>query len=987
MVAAAREERIREVGLALFTAAARAPRGVSRHAVAMRLLEWAMRDERFKVQLFHFVDALPMLSGHEDLLDHLVEYLGADGVSFPLLESVGARGLRAAAANRIAGPALATMTRAQVAGMARSFIAGANAAEALAVIRRLRARGMTFTLDILGEVTVSEAEALAYQRQYLELLDALATAAHRWPAMPALDSAAGEDVPRLNLSLKLSALYSQFEPADPEGTAAVLRERLRPILDRAKAAGAFINIDMEHSAVKATTLRVARDLLLEDAYRDWPHLGLVLQAYVRDAEQDARDLLAVAVARGTPITIRLVKGAYWDSETILARQRGWPSPVYTRKHETDAAFERLTALLLDHAPLVRLAIASHNVRSIAAAIVAAEERGLPPDALEFQMLYGMGDQLKHAVTTRHHRLRVYTPCGALLPGMAYLVRRLLENTANTSFLRQGFTEKVAPAALLANPAEVVSVTAPTPTAGFQNLPERNFALAADQRAMRAALARAAAGLGQSYPLVIGGRELETGREIVSVNPARPSEVIGRVASAGQAEAQQAVEAATAALPAWRARPAVERAALLRAAADAMTRARDDLAALQVYEVGKGWREADADVCETVDYLRYYAGEMERLAGLHPLAPLPGEANSYGYAPKGVALVLAPWNFPMAILAGMTAAALVTGNTVIVKPAPQAPICGAVVAEHLRRAGIPDGALNFLPGPAEEIGDFLVGHPGVHLIVFTGSRQVGCHIVRLAAEVAPGQRHLKKVIAEMGGKNAIIVDRDADLDEAVLGTVQSAFGYGGQKCSACSRVIVLDPLHDRFVERLVAAARSLRIGPPQEPGYALGPLIDERARAKALRYIALGTREATLAYQAEVAHLAEGYYVGPAIFTDVPPAAAIAREEIFGPVLAVLRARDLDDALALANDGEYALTGGLYSRHPGHIARVKRDFAVGNLYINRKITGAIVARQPFGGFRLSGTGTKAGGPDYLLHFMDPRTITEQTLRRGFAPETM
>ncbi len=986
MTTADREARIRRAGIALFEAAARAPRGLSRHDVDMRLMEWAMRDERFKVQLFHFVDVLPMLPDYDALLDHLVEYLGAEGVRFPLLEAVGARGLRTAAANRVAGPVLAALTRAQITGMARNFIAGANIVEAVAVIRRLRARGMTFTLDILGEVTVSEAESRRYQQQYLGLFDTLASAVKRWPVMPALDIVAGEAVPPLNLSLKLSALYSQFEPADPDGTATVVKDRLRPILDRAKTAGAFINIDMEHSALKEITLRVVRELMLEDAYRDWPHLGVVLQAYLRDTEQDARDLLAVASERGMPITVRLVKGAYWDYETILARQRGWPSPVYTRKHETDAAFERMTALLLDHVPIVRLAIASHNIRSIAAAIVLAEERGLPPDSIEFQMLYGMGDQLKHAVKAQHRRLRIYTPCGELLPGMAYLVRRLLENTANTSFLRQGFTEKVAPAELLANPVEIPTEPATAIPVSFQNLPERNFALAAEQQEMHEALARVRSRFGQSYPLIIGGKAVETGRAIVSVNPARPSEVIGRVAAAGQAEAQGAVEAATAALPGWRARPVSERAAMLRGAADTIISARDDLAALQVYEVGKGWREADADVCETVDYLRYYADEMERLDALHPLVPLPGETNSYVYTPKGVALVLAPWNFPMAILTGMTAAALVTGNTVILKPAPQAPVCGAVVVAHLRRAGIPDGVLNFLPGPVEEIGDFLVGHPDIHLIAFTGSRQVGCHIAQLAAEVAPGQRHLKKVIAEMGGKNAIIVDSDADLDEAVLGTVQSAFGYGGQKCSACSRVIVFDSLCERFVERLVAAAGSLRIGPPEEPGFALGPLIDERAKVKALHYIELGKREATLAHQAEVAHLEEGYYVGSVIFTDVPQTAAIAREEIFGPVLSVMRARNLDEALALANDADYALTGGLYSRHPGHIARVRQDFAVGNLYINRKITGAVVARQPFGGFRLSGTGTKAGGPDYLLHFMDPRVVTEQTLRRGFAPET-
>jgi RHH-type proline utilization regulon transcriptional repressor/proline dehydrogenase/delta 1-pyrroline-5-carboxylate dehydrogenase len=416
----------------------------------------------------------------------------------------------------------------------------------------------------------------------------------------------------------------------------------------------------------------------------------------------------------------------------------------------------------------------------------------------------------------------------------------------------------------------------------------------------------------------------------------------------------------------------------------MRRRRFELAAWEVYECAKQWREADADVAESIDYCAYYAREMRCLA--QPLhRDLPGEDNCYFYEPRGVAVVIAPWNFPMAILCGMTTAALVAGNTVIMKPAEQSSVIAAHLMNILQEAGIPPGVVNYLPGVGEEIGPMLVSHPDVALLAFTGSRQVGLLINRQAAEMAPGQDHVKRVIAEMGGKNAIIIDEDADLDEAVHGVVHSAFVYQGQKCSACSRAIALEGIHDLFLNRLIEATRSLKIGPAEDPGALVGPLIDEAARRRVLEAIERGKREARLVYAGEVGPLAqEGPYVGPHIFADVPPDAFLAQEEIFGPVLAVMKARDLDHALEIANGTAYALTGGVYSRSPDHIARIKRAFRVGNLYINRKITGALVDRQPFGGYKLSGIGSKAGSPDYLLQFLIPRTITENTMRRGFAP---
>jgi RHH-type proline utilization regulon transcriptional repressor/proline dehydrogenase/delta 1-pyrroline-5-carboxylate dehydrogenase len=412
----------------------------------------------------------------------------------------------------------------------------------------------------------------------------------------------------------------------------------------------------------------------------------------------------------------------------------------------------------------------------------------------------------------------------------------------------------------------------------------------------------------------------------------------------------------------------------------------ELAALETLEAGKTRREANADVDEAIDFLEYYGREMLRLGTPRRMGSAPGEHNVYFYQPRGVALVIAPWNFPLAILTGMTSAALVAGCPVIVKPAGPTPLIAAQMARLLEAAGAPAGTVNFLPSPGGEVGDFLVRHPGVDLIAFTGSMDVGLSIISHAAQ-HPAADGVKKVIAEMGGKNAIIVDADADLDVAVAETIVSAFHYSGQKCSAASRVIVLEAAYDDFVRRLVEATRSLRVGPPADPGSRVGPVITAEAKTKIEGFIEQGKREATLAAAVEPpagGWPGGGYYVAPHVFVDVKPTAVIAREEIFGPVLAVLRAADLDEALTIANGVKYALTGGLISRSPATIERVRREFRVGNLYINRGITGAFVERQAFGGFKMSGVGSKAGGPDYLLQFLEPRVITENTMRRGFAP---
>jgi len=477
------------------------------------------------------------------------------------------------------------------------------------------------------------------------------------------------------------------------------------------------------------------------------------------------------------------------------------------------------------------------------------------------------------------------------------------------------------------------------------------------------------------------RKRSPGPWLDSVNPANPKEVVGRVRVSSVDQAQAAIDRSERFFFEWRGTSIEERAEILSKTADIMREKRWELAAWEVFEVGKGWREADADVIEAIDYLNYYAHEMLRLGPPRQTQELPGETNVYFYEPRGIAAIIAPWNFPLAILTGMAAAALATGNCALIKPAEQSPIMAVHLMEILRSAGLPDDAGQLLQAGGE-IGAHLVRSPKVHLIAFTGSREVGLEILREAYTHRPGQEHVKRVVCEMGGKNAVIIDNDADLDEAINHVVDSGFGYQGQKCSAASRLILVREIHDRFVSRLAEAVRSLKIGPPEDPSHAIGPVIEAEAQERIVRYIRLGKKEAKCVL--EMAAPKEGYFVGPAIFGDVDPRSRIAQEEIFGPVLSVIKARDFTHALEIANNSVFALTGGIFSRSPAHIDQARKEFRVGNLYINRGITGAVVERQPFGGLKLSGIGSKAGGPDYLLQFLEPRTISENTLRHGFAP---
>lgn len=945
-----------------------------------QIMEWSMRNERFKTQMFRFVDVLPTLTSGSEVARHLKEYFAENGGELPKVFGFGL-GL-----GSLAPGLMAKAVKNNVEQMAKMFITGETPKDALAVLKKARKNKIAFTVDLLGEACLSEAEALDYRKRYLELIDWLSKDAASWEHIPQIDEDHKGPIPRVNVSVKLSALYSQIDIKAWDESKHVCKERLRPIFRLAMERGVFLNLDMEQYELKDFTVEIFRDLLLEPEFKSYPHFGCVIQAYLRDSLKDCRELTEFAKKRGVPFTIRLVKGAYWDFETVHSEQQNWPIPVYTNKRESDANYEDCAVLLLQNVEHIRLALGSHNVRSIAAVMVHAERMGVDPRAFEVQMLFGMADPIKRSLTKMGYRVREYAPVGELLPGMAYLVRRLLENTSNESFLRSKFAEGASTENLLRDPREGLEPSSDMPRhkpGRFVNEALLDFGITDT----RAKLSRAIAdfqsqSLGKDHALFIGGRELTTSRWLESRNPSHPSQLVGRVSVAGVMEAEAAMRAAKEAFPGWKSTPPETRAALLDKVADIFVRDRYKLNALEILEAGKPWEEADGDVAEAIDFLRYYAREMRRLAKPQRVGGVPGEVSLYHYQPRGVSVVIAPWNFPLAILTGMVAASIVTGNTCVMKPAEQTPVIGAYLMKALREAGVPDGVVNLLQGYGEEIGDTLTGHIDTNLICLTGSKAVGLHICERAAKTQPGQLSVRRTIIEMGGKNAVIIDSDADLDEAVTGVLYSAFGFAGQKCSAASRVIVLEAVYDRFVERLIEATRSIKTGFAEDGGVYLGPVIDQEARERILAMIEIGKAEATLAYQGTAP--TEGCFVPPTIFTDVKPDARIAQQEIFGPVLAVIRAADIDTAIAIANATEYGLTGGLYSRSPANIEKVKELFEVGNLYINRGITGAMVDRHPFGGFKMSGVGSKTGGPDYLLQFMEPRVTTENTLRRGFAP---
>ncbi len=962
-----------------------------------RMLSWAMADPGFRTQLFRFVDVFPTTTGDADALRHLHEYFtGADA---PRLLDLG---VELAEHVPLGEHMSAALARHNIARMARQFIIGTTAGEAAAGAGRLWQSGTAATVDLLGEKTLSAEEADAYAARVAELIVTLAASAEHWAPDDHLCHDDLGSLPRASVSIKPTALAPLYAPLTRELGKAQAAQRLRPLLRLASDLGVFVWVDMEHYDVKDITLELFRELM------DEPELagldaGIVLQAYLRDTRADLVDVISWSAARlardavPKPIGVRLVKGAYWDAEVARARVEGWPVPVFEDKGHTDANYERCTRLLHDHHAQVRAAFGTHNLRSLAYAVTWARHLGIADNGYECQMLYGMAEPMHAAIRGLGLRLRVYAPMGELLPGMSYLIRRLLENTSQQGFVRLAFAEGASIGQLVAapppgdvpGPAEsplegqaAQHATDPEAPGRYTHEPGwewrrggtgQHFSKSVDEAMRRGPL---------EVQGVIGGQPVRTGISFDSVDPGAPETEIARVVRCGPVEADEAIAVAVGAFEGWSRTPAAERVGVVFRLAAWMRQRRAELAALEVFEVGKPCAEADADVCEAIDFCEYYGRQMLRLARGANVESPQGEANSLTYAAKGVCAVISPWNFPLAIPCGMVVAALAAGDTVVLKPAEQSPAVASMLVRGLHESGLPAGVLGFLPGFGD-VGARLVRHPDVGVVAFTGSLAVGLDIVAAAGRNVPGQRQLKRVVAEMGGKNAIVVDADADLDQVIPAVVHSAFSYAGQKCSACSRLVVLDSMHDEVVRRLVGATRELVVGHPSDIAVTVGPLIDEEARARVRSYVQLGEGRLALG---PLGLPESGWFAGPTILDDVSPSDRVAREEIFGPVLAVLRAADFSDALAVANETDFALTAGVFSRSPSHIATARAVLRAGNVYVNRGITGAVPGRQPFGGYGLSGVGSKAGGPDYLLAFLDQRVVSENTLRQGFAPET-
>jgi 1-pyrroline-5-carboxylate dehydrogenase len=513
------------------------------------------------------------------------------------------------------------------------------------------------------------------------------------------------------------------------------------------------------------------------------------------------------------------------------------------------------------------------------------------------------------------------------------------------------------------------------SAEFKNELVLDFSQESSRRKQAEALALVQSQLGREYDLIIGAERLKSNKTFKSINPSKKSEVVGNFQSAAPEQAIHAIEVAARTFEKWKRVPAQERAGVLFRAAELLRAKRFENNAWMILEAGKTWVEADADTAEAIDFCEFYGREALRYAEPQPLTRLKGEENQLRYIPLGIGAVIPPWNFPCAILVGMTTAALVSGNTVVLKPSSDTPAIGVFFMSILQEAGIPPGVVNLVTGSGATIGNMLVEHSQIRFVSFTGSKEVGLHIVEEAARPRPGQIWIKRVVAEMGGKNFIIVNEDADLDAALAGVIASAFGYQGQKCSACSRLIIHENVYAAFVERVAEKARGIRVGPAMDPSSYMGPVINENAMKSILQYIEIGRKEGTLLAGGGPAE-GDGFFIKPTVIADVDPSARIAREEIFGPVLAVLKAKDLENAIRIANDSEYGLTGSVYCKNRDSIERAKEECHAGNLYINRKCTGALVGVHPFGGFNMSGTDSKAGGRDYLLLFTQAKAISEK-----------
>ena len=951
-----------------------------------KMLSWTMRHPTFKTNLFRFVDVLPSLSRPEQILAYFKEYLKDQDL-----------GLMTSGLGKLAPSLIAKQITNQIRQVAKMFITGDNPLEALKVISQNWNDNFAFSMDILGEATLSEKEAEMYFQKYLSLMDDLTQASLKWPKKELLQKDSSGEIPKVNLSVKASSLFSQIKPEAWEYSKDQLKKRLRPLFQKAVKNFVFINLDMEHYHFKDLFLEIFKELIREEELKNYPHFGIVIQTYLKDSFDDLKALSELAKERKAPITVRLVKGAYWDSEVLLARQKNWPIPVYTEKSATDANFERCVKWLFEKSSSLKVAIGSHNIRSIAYALTLHKKH--PQIPLEFQILYGMAEGLAKALRDQNSCVRIYCTIGELIPGMSYFVRRLLENSANQSFIFSSFVKNQSPETLLAPPTasldslkfEIykhgVETEAPQSLSKvFKNHPLMDFSQKENREYFTEALQTWKTQFPVKIPIILEGKGYKSPHLFKRVNPSQRNQTISHSFFATIEQMEKATQYTSDFFKTWSRSCPQKRISYLKKLANLMQKKEFELASLQVFEVGKTWVEAQADVAEAIDFCNYYALSYEKLMERKKTDEVSGEESFLQREAIGPAAVIAPWNFPLAILTGMTVAPLVCGNTVIIKPAEQSPLTALQLAKMLLESGFPKQSFAFLTGKGEETGDYLVNHPKVSIVSFTGSFEVGSQILKKVSHITKKQKDIKKGLLEMGGKNAIVVDSCADLDEAISGILSSAFGFQGQKCSACSRVIVLEDVYDLFLERFLPAVQSLVVGPPENPESSIGPLIDASSFER-IHNFSSDTNSIKL-FEGDVKHLTEGHktwFVPPRVYLTDQEHSHLMQDELFAPILALFKVKNLDEAIKQTNAVRFGLTAAFYSRHPEHIEKFKSLVEVGNLYINRNCTGAVVKRHPFGGRKMSGLGSKTGGAEYLKQFLHTKTVTENMMRRGFAPE--
>lgn len=989
------ESRVMKTGLDLFKMVEKEkPSLFKKDFWTGRIMDWAMKDEAFKVQMFRFVDVFPCLNRPESVARHLQQYFCRPEHNFPKAVQFG---LKMVSPDSLTAKVAAKTISKNIHSMGKQFIVGSSLDQAAPVMEKMRKKGFPWVMKILKEEVKSVREEEAFVKDQIEFFDNFQKISKQWkPLGVDKNEMDWNDTPKCVMSVMVSSLYAQYmdKACAFEHSLEKAKMRLRPVLRKAKEINACLMLDMEHLPLRELTLETFKSILEEPEFKGYPHVGIVYQAYLRDAEQPFEDLVKWVKKRRQPIHIRLVKGAFWDEEVTRAKQDNIPVPVFTRKCDTDAMFEKLTRRILGNHDLITFKCASHNIRSISHAVETAKDLKVPENRFEIQMLFGMAENLRAALGKAGYRVRLYAPIGEVIPGMAYLVRRLLENTSNESFLRQSFSDGIEKETLLASPVKLAGTSAPEQqpekpgsfdyngNKDFENEPPLSWISQARQ-SMKKALEKIKASSPETVLLKIGGKQQDSGKYFDSVNPNDPDQILAKVARAGENEMDQAVRAAGECCESWAATKPEKRCQILLKAGSIIREKRFDLAAMAVLEAGITWNHAQAEVNRAVDFLEFYEREMIHLSGLQSLSSKPGESGMLLYEPRGVAAVITGFQRPVSIPAGNLAAALVTGNRVVFQPAFQTPVTGYMIAEIFEQAGLPQGVLNVVSAQTSNPGQYLAGHKDIDLVCFTGSSRAGLKVLEKTYSRMDLSRAVKKSILALTGNNAVIVDDDADLDAAVSGIVDSAFGFQGQKESSCSRLIVLEEIYDKCVEKIRDAADSIDMGAVEDARNSFGAMIDETAVKDVETVIAAGKKQGTTILEKRSLQK-KGYCAPLAIFGEILPEHSLAKESVTGAVLAVMKAKDFDDALKIANNSQYALTGGVYSRNPGNIEKACTGFKTGNLYINGSIADALPGRHPFGGFLLSGDGSKTGGKDYLKQFMVCRTIVENTFRSGFAP---